>query len=50
MDSTYGCDICGKRENWDYGIVWITSSYGVCPECYNKLSREDVEYLRKKYE
>lgn len=50
MDNTYGCDICGKRKDWDYGIVWITSSYGVCYECYKKLSREDIEYLRKKYE
>lgn len=49
-DNTYGCDICGERKDWDYGIVWITSSYGVCYECYEKLSREDIEYLRKKYE
>jgi hypothetical protein len=50
MDNTYGCDICAKRKDQDYGIVWITSSYGVCLECYRKLSREDIEYLRKKYE
>jgi hypothetical protein len=50
MDNTYGCDICGDRKDWDYGIVWITSSYGVCYECYKKLSREDIEKIRKEYE
>ena len=49
-NNTYGCDICGNRKDWDYGIVWITSSYGVCYECYNKLSREDLERIRKEYE
>jgi hypothetical protein len=47
---TYGCDICGKRKDSDYGIVWITSSYGVCLECHEKLSEEDIEYIRKEYE
>ena len=26
MDNTYGCDICGKRKDWDKEIFWITSS------------------------
>ena len=50
MDNAYGCDICGKRKDWDYGIVWITSNYGVCYECYKKLSREDIEKIRKEYQ
>ena len=50
MDNTYGCDMCGERKDWDNEIIWITSSYGVCRECYDKLSKEDLEELRKIYE
>lgn len=48
-DNTYGCDKCAKRKFWD-NINWITSSYGLCPECYDKLTPEEIEELRKKYE
>ena len=48
-DNTYGCDQCAKRKFWD-DIVWITSSYGLCPECHSKLSHEEMENLEKKYE
>lgn len=50
MDNAYGCDICGNRKDWDHGIVWITSSYGVCLECYEKLSRENIVKIRKEYD
>lgn len=50
MEYDYGCDICGARKDWDNEIVWITSSYGVCNECYNKLTKEEIEELREKYE
>lgn len=35
----YGCDICWERKSLD-DILWVTSSYGVCEECYLKLSEE----------
>ena len=50
MDNTYGCDTCGKRKYWDTEINWITSSCGICDECYSKLSKEEIEYLEKMYE
>lgn len=49
-DSTYGCDICGKRADWDSEIEWITSSYGVCRECYNKLTDAELEDMRRRYD
>lgn len=50
MDHTYGCDMCAERKDWDDEIIWITSSYGVCDECYAKLSEKELEQLREKYE
>ena len=50
MKNTYGCDICMTFKDWDTEIIWITSSYGVCEKCYNKLTKEQLEELRKKYE
>ena len=50
MDNTYGCDICGERHDWEREIIWITSSYGVCSECYGKFSEEDLEAIRRIYE
>lgn len=50
MKYEYGCDICGERKDWDNEIHWITSSYGVCDECYEKLSKEEIEELEKRYE
>ena len=50
MDNTYGCDICGERKDWEREIFWITSSFGVCRECFDKLSEEALEQLREKYE
>ena len=50
MYNDYGCDICGKRKDWDKEIIWITSSYGICDECYDKLSKEELEKLYEKYE
>lgn len=49
-DNTYGCDICGARKDFGKEIVWITSSYGVCEECYNTLTNEDLDKIRKDYE
>ena len=48
--NTYGCEICGDRKDFDKEIVWITSSYGVCEKCYEKLTSEEVEKLRQYYE
>jgi predicted SprT family Zn-dependent metalloprotease len=47
---TYGCDICGERKDWDKEIIWVTSSYGICKKCYQKLTEEELEILRKEYE
>lgn len=47
---TYGCDICGTRKDFDEEIIWITSTYGVCEECYNKLTNEDKDKIRNDYE
>lgn len=49
-DNTYGCDICGERKDLNNGIHWITSSYGVCDECYNKLTATEIEELERIYE
>ncbi len=45
-DNTYGCDKCGGRFDWDTEIIWITSSYGVCKECHNKMSVEEKNAIR----
>jgi ribosome-binding protein aMBF1 (putative translation factor) len=50
MDNTYGCDICATRKDRDKEIHWITSSYGVCDECYSKLSKTEIEELEERYE
>ena len=50
MDNTYGCDICGERKDWDKEIIWITSTYGVCEECYNKLTNEVLDNIRQDYD
>ena len=39
-DNTYGCDKCGERFDWN-DIIWITSSYGVCEECYGRMSVDE---------
>lgn len=49
-DHTYGCDICCGRFDFDDEIWWITSSYGVCRECYEKLTEEQLEQIRRDYE
>lgn len=46
----YHCDECGAEKDWDYEINWLTSSYGLCDECYNKLTEEEKEELIEKYE
>lgn len=48
-EQCYSCDDCGNRHLWD-DINWITSSYGLCENCREKLSEEDVLELEKKYE
>lgn len=50
MKNTYSCDMCSALKDWDSEIIWITSSYGVCEECYNELTREQLEEIREKYE
>lgn len=48
--NTYGCDICGARKDYDEEIIWITSTYGVCEECYNTLTNEEKDKIRNDYE
>ena len=36
----YGCDICGERKDCASDIVWLTSSFGVCQDCYDKIPYE----------
>lgn len=50
IEIKYGCDICGERKDWDTEIHWITSSYGVCDECYDKLSKDDIARIEEEYE
>jgi len=50
MDNTYGCDMCGERKDWEREIIWITSTYGVCVECFATLSEDELEELRRIYE
>ena len=47
---TYHCDECGAEKDWDSEIIWLTSSYGLCQECYDKLTEEEREELRLRYE
>lgn len=49
-DNTYGCDICGARKDYDEEIIWITSTYGVCEGCYNRLTNEDKDKIRNDFE
>ena len=49
-DNTYGCDMCGARKDYDEEIIWITSTYGVCEGCYNRLTNEDKDKIRNDYE
>lgn len=41
LADAYGCDMCGKvktyDENKDDHIIWLTSSIGVCKDCYKEL-------------
>jgi hypothetical protein len=46
----YGCDICGVRKDYDEEIIWLTSTYGVCEDCFNKLTNEDLDRIRNDYE
>lgn len=45
-DNTYGCDKCGRRFDWEREIIWITSSYGVCKECYDKMTSDEKNAIR----
>lgn len=49
IELSYGCDICCGRYIFD-NINWITSSFGVCDNCYNKLNKKDKERLAILYE
>ena len=42
----YGCDGCGNRFDMDCEIVWISSSYGLCWDCYYKLTEDERNALR----
>ena len=57
---TYHCDICGEQHQWE-DIVWVSSSFGLCQDCYCKLPThikekmidenfddEVMDYLRSK--
>ena len=44
-DNTYGCDKCGERFDWN-DIIWTTSSYGVCEECYGRMSVDEKNEIR----
>jgi hypothetical protein len=46
----YCCQKCGKIKDWDAEIVWITSSYGVCQDCYDSMSEDEIERIRVEYE
>lgn len=46
----YGCDICSEAKLWDKEIVWLTSSYGLCQNCYDSLTEREREALRDFYE
>lgn len=39
---TYGCDICGGRFDWEREILWISSSIGVCQDCYDKYATDKI--------
>lgn len=49
-ESYYDCDECEERHNADFGIFWVTSSYGLCTHCYHKLTEDEIEKLTVEYE
>lgn len=49
-DKTYSCNGCGQRLDFDRDVIWVTSSYGLCEKCYDKLSEAELEKIREEYE
>lgn len=49
-EKTYHCDICGDPKDWDNEIIWITSSFGICDICYDKLNSDELERIRTEHE
>ena len=50
FEGTAICKKCGRKSNFDETGIWITSSYPICDECYNNLSSEELDKIRKEYE
>lgn len=42
--------MCGDRFDWDTEIIWVTSSFGLCERCHDKLSQEELEEYQREYE
>lgn len=42
----YSCDVCENRLSWDREIIWLNSSYGVCPKCYDNMTEKEREEKR----
>lgn len=42
---TYLCRICGKEKDWESDTIWISSSFGVCSDCYDKIPEEIRERI-----
>jgi hypothetical protein len=47
-NNLYGCDVCYKRFDQDNQITWITSSYGLCNDCYQNKSKKQLKQIRGK--
>ena len=41
--ATYHCDVCGEEFDTE-DIIWLSASFGVCKDCYNKMPED----IRKK--
>ena len=43
------CEKCGKVDTDGTQTVWLTGTYGVCQECYDKMSNEEIEDIEVEY-
>lgn len=47
----YGCDTCNKRlYNDDGNLIWVTTGFGLCTDCYNKFTRDELDLIEVAYE
>lgn len=48
-ENVHCCSICGKPMEWDDSI-WINSSFGVCEECYDTITKIKLNIEEENYD